>query len=129
MRVFVRTRLYPTEVVEKVVGAVEALFPGIEVKVENGEVIGESSDASVLDRFRDVIRSRRVRDTFEEILLRNWSAGVTWFDLNKQDATRGMFNIAENGPLGEIHVEIEIPKDKIHEMVWGSYGDRSEVQG
>ncbi len=127
MRILAKARLYPTEDLDKVVGAIKALFPGIEVKVESSEVIGESSDPSVLDRFRDVIRSRRVRDTFEEILLRNWSAGVTWMDLNKQDATAGMFNIAEESPLGVIHVEIEIPKDEIHEMVWGSYGDRGEV--
>ena len=127
MRIFVKARLYPTEDVDKVVGAVKALFPGVEVRVGDGEIVGESSDSSVLDRFRDVIRSRRVRDTFEEILLRNWSSGLTWMDLNKQDATAGMFNIAEESPLGVIHVEIEIPKDEIHEMVWGSYGDRSEV--
>ncbi len=127
MKIVVKTRIYPTEDRDKVISAIETSFPGISVRVDGDEVIGESEDPVVLERFREVIRSRRVRDTIEEILLKNWSSGVTWFDINKQDATKGIFNIAESSPLGVIHVEIEVPKEEIHELVWGSYGSGSEV--
>ncbi len=130
MRILVKTRIYPTESEEKIRIALEKLFPGVEFSRSGDEIVGESTDPRVLDRFREVIRSRKVRDSIESLLLENWHAGRTFLALNKQDATKGVFNIAESSPLGDILLEIEIPREDIHELVWGdSGGSGSEVQG
>jgi predicted RNA binding protein with dsRBD fold (UPF0201 family) len=127
MRVLVRARVYPTESQEKVLLALKNLFPTIDFQVSEDEVSGESQDWESLEKFREGIRARRIRDSIEDILNRNWRDGKTWIRLNKQDALRGVFNVSESSPLGDILVEIEVPKHLIHEMVWGS-GDRGKVQ-
>ena len=123
MRVLIRTRVYPTESLEKVMLALKTLFPRVDFQLNGDEILGESSDPRVLQNFREGIRARRIRDSIEAILLRNWRGGKTWIRLNKQSALKGVFNVSESSPLGDILLEIEIPRDEIHELVWGN-GDR-----
>jgi len=125
MRIRVSARIYPTEDERQVKRAILSVFPDARLEKEGDILTGE---ASGVERFREVIRSRRIRDTIEEILEGNYSSGKTWIDLNKQDALKGIVNVCEDSPLGCLHVEFFLERDEIKELVWGSKnGDRGEV--
>ncbi len=115
--IIIKTRIYPTEDPDLVLKALKALFPRVEFSLVNDEFIGRG-DLDDLDIFRERIRDRRIRDTVEFILESHWDSGKTWINLNKQDATKGIVNVSESSPLGSIRLEIKIPRERIHWLVW-----------
>ncbi len=101
----IRTPLYPTESKEKVKKAVLNIFPDADIEVEKDAVVGESRD---LERFREILRDLRIRDTARHYLMSHLHDDVMSFSISKQAAYVGKISFGGNKPaLGEIDVEIE----------------------
>ncbi len=125
MQVKVSTKVYPTEDKGMVKKALLSLFPDLLIHQDGNKLVGTGSDIS---RFQDLIRSRRIRNTIEDALKANYSSKKTWIRLNKQDAVKGIVNISERSPLGDILVEFFLDPDEITDLVWGEKnGSGSEV--
>ncbi|MCD6414068.1 MAG: hypothetical protein J7L23_00375 [Candidatus Diapherotrites archaeon] len=115
MEVKVAVTLNPTESRDKVSKAVEMLFPG--VKLSGDELLeGEIQD---ITRFRELLAQRKVRNTFESILAKNYCAGSTYLLLNKQAAFMGKPNVFAGQELGPIKLEISCKEGEIHKIIWG----------
>ena len=104
-RVRVESAVNPTEDRAKVKAACLNVFPDL-VFTESAEgIAGEGSD---LDRFRELVRNQRIRDTARAVLLRGRQGPILLFSLNKQAAFVNRVNFATgNAPLGDIHVVVE----------------------
>ncbi len=102
-------RLYcpvnPSEDPEKVLKAIQSIFPDAEVEL--GEKAFEGTLPS-LDSFGKRIRSQKILDAARGVLLKNLHGGKTYMSINKQVATVGKISFADRNPvLGAIEVTIE----------------------
>ncbi|HPE63136.1 MAG TPA: RNA-binding domain-containing protein [Methanothrix sp.] len=99
----------PTESPEKVVKAMENLFPGIAIAAREGWIEGHGGTRS-LATFHRLLREQRILDTARSVMLQGVVADSVQFRLNKQAATVSRINFPpEEEPLGSIHVEIRGP--------------------
>ncbi len=104
LRVRVETPCRPTESLEKVTRAVRNLFPDLRMESAADRVVGVTDR---LDRFREQIRTQRIRDTARGQLLAGRRGDRTIVSLSKQAAFVGIVNFAASTALGDIRVEIE----------------------
>ena len=107
LRVRIRTPLNPTEDVERVRGAIVALFPDAKVQEGDGVMIGEATDIS---RLRELVRSERIPDSARGQMLAGLSAdGLrASFLLGKQAAAAGRVHFGPlRSPLGDLDVTLE----------------------
>lgn len=116
MEITVSVTLNPTEDKEKVIKAVKNIFPDAQL---HGEEVLEGS-VQDLKKFQELLERRRVRNTFESILIRNYFNGSTYVLLNKQAAFMGKPNIFVGQELGPIKLEIFCDEKEIHSIIWGS---------
>lgn len=114
LRVRIRTPLNPTEDVERVRGAIVALFPDAKVQEGDGVMVGEATD---LSRLRELVRSERIPDSARGQML----AGLApdglraTFLLGKQAAAAGRVHFGPlRSPLGDLEVTLE--GDAEHEV-------------
>jgi predicted RNA binding protein with dsRBD fold (UPF0201 family) len=115
MKVYASVGVHPTENREKVIEAVQNLFPGTILEGEE-HLKGTVPD---LKRFRELVEQRKIRNTLESILEKNYCAGCTYLLLNKQAAFVGKPNVYAGQELGPVKLELECEKEKIHELLWG----------
>ena len=104
MNVNVAAKVMPTEDRDRVRLAVLNIFPDIELACSGNEVRG-STDS--LERFAELIRSQRIRDSIRAQLLGSRTEKGLRLSLNKQAAFVGRVSIGEGSPLGDIEVSIE----------------------
>ncbi|MFB6219775.1 MAG: coaE operon protein [Halobacteriaceae archaeon] len=99
-----------TELAERVVEAVEGLFPGADVTVEDGRVVGH---ADSLDRVARRLREQRILDTARSYLREHRHREGVTMELKKQAAHEGVVNFAVGSPaeLGDIHVDVTVEGD------------------
>ncbi len=103
----------PTESPEKVAGALEMLFPGIELEASEDRIEGRGG-AEFLRTFHRLLREQRILDTARSVMLHGRVGDAVQFRLNKQAATvRKVSFPPEEEPLGSIHVQIRGPKTLI----------------
>ena len=114
MRAFVSVGLHPTEDKEKVVKAVQNLFPG--TSLEGKELL--NGPVTDLTTFQELLEKRKIRNTFESLLERNYCVGKTYLLLNKQAAFMGTPNIYAHQELGPIKFELECKEEELHEALW-----------
>jgi len=105
MEIRIKVPVYPTEEAEKVILAVTKIFPDAELLFEDEQIL--SGKAGSLERFREIIRNAKIRDSVRAELLRNLVGNKTSFCLNKQAAYAGWVSFSVGEPLGEIYVEVE----------------------
>ncbi len=98
----VETPLRPTESPEKVRRAVLNLFP--KARLEEGE--GIRGPAGSLDRFAELLRRQRIRDSSREVLLGSIRGRRLVFHLNKQAAFAGRVSFSAHASLGDIRVTV-----------------------
>jgi predicted RNA binding protein with dsRBD fold (UPF0201 family) len=103
-RVRVEAPVHPTETLAKVKLACLNVFPDLTFSAEDDVLQGEGTS---LDRFRDLVRTQRIRDTAREVLVRGRRGGVLHFSLNKQAAYVGRVNFGAGAPLGDVAVTVE----------------------
>lgn len=122
MRITVETVCKPTEDKEKVKNAMLNIFPDLRIDDKGNKMVGVSSS---LDRFKEILREGRIRDTARRILLRGKEGNKTGFKLNKQATFVGKVCFAEESqPLGDITVTVEDENiDRIIEEITSTKGE------
>ena len=103
-----------TESEEKVKAAVANLFGNISIEITpsyKGSVLkAEAKGQEALVKFRDLLRSDRIRDAARKVLFERMHGQTISFCLNKQVAFAGHVSFSEEvaeSPLGPIKVTIE----------------------
>ncbi len=104
LHVRVETACRPTENLGKVKVALLHLFPDLAFEREDEQVVGTTSH---LEKFRELIRNQRIRDTARGQLLAGRQGDRTRVRLSKQAAYMGIVNFTAGSPLGDVLVEIE----------------------
>ena len=118
--VAITTPLNPTEVEDRVVEAIHALFPGATVDKRDDHLVASSHS---LDRLVERLHEQEIVDTAREVFLQSLHGDEFTFDLKKQAAHEGVVNFAVGSPaeLGDIHVRVRVeepdPETFIHEVV------------
>lgn len=105
MEIRIKVPVFPTEEAEKVILAVTKIFPDAVLVYEDENTL--TGKAGSLERFAELIRNAKIRDSVRSELLRNLKGKTTHFCLNKQAAYAGSVSFSVGEPLGEIYVEIE----------------------
>lgn len=111
--VFAEAEINPTESEEKVQAAVSNVLGNVSfaVKTEGKSKIltAEASGQDSLVKFRNLLRTDRVRDAARKALFKSIKGNAISFFLNKQVAYAGHISFSEEiaeSPLGPIHVVI-----------------------
>jgi len=94
----------PTEDADKICAAIRNLFPDAALQVSERSVTGSANST---ERFAEILRDNKIRDTGRAQILKRRSGNRTLFYLNKQAATVGKVNfVSEDELLGPIEVRI-----------------------
>ena len=108
-----RVAVRPTESPEKVAGALEMLFSGIELATSENRIEGRGG-AKSLSTLHRLLREQRILDTARSVMLHGTVGDSIQFRLNKQAASVGKVSFPPGEePLGSIHVEIRGPETLI----------------
>lgn len=106
IEVSVHSRVRPTEIVEKVVLAIENIFPGLSMDIQDDRIDSHGGIES-LNTFHKLLREQRILDTSRSVMLHGRLGESIQFRINKQAALMGKINFPlEEEPLGSIHVQI-----------------------
>ena len=112
--VHVETEINPTEAEEKVQKAVANVFGSVSTEIQpsyRGSMLNaEAKSQEALIRFRNLLRSDRIRDAARKALFQGIRGTTISFCLNKQVAFAGHVSFSEEAaesPLGSIRVTIE----------------------
>lgn len=96
----------PTECVEKVVSAIEKIFPGLIMDIREDRILAYDGPES-LQTFHKLLRSQQILDTSRSVMLGSLVGDSVQFQLNKQAAFMGKVSFPpEEEPLGSVHVKI-----------------------
>ena len=100
-----RVALQPTEDPDKVRLSISNIFPDSTIEKEEKGFRFSTND---VDKFLEIIREHRIRDTAVMILERSAREGISGFYLNKQAAFMGVVNFSEgDSTLGDIEVVVK----------------------
>lgn len=106
IEVSVYTAVRPTERVEKVVSAIEQMFPGLIMDIRSDSIDAYNGPTS-LQNFHELLRGQNILDTARSVMLSGRVGDVFQFQLSKQAAFMGMVSFPpEEEPLGSLHVQI-----------------------
>lgn len=101
------TSVRPTERVEKVVLAMEKIFPGLIMDIR-GDRIDAYDGPDALQTFHKLLREQRILDTARFVMLAGSVGDAVQFRLNKQAAFMGKVSFPpDEEPLGSLHVQIK----------------------
>jgi len=106
IEVSVYSSVRPTECVEKVVSAIEKIFPGLIMDIRDDRILAYDGPES-LKTFHELLRRQQILDTARSIMLGSLVGESIQFQLNKQAALMGKVSFPpEEEPLGSVHVKI-----------------------
>jgi len=112
--VYVETEINLTEDEEKVKKAVVNIFDNVSMEIKpsyKGSVLGAETKGQVaLVKFRNVLRSDRIRDAARKVFFGGIRGNTIGFCLNKQVAFAGHVSFSEEvaeSPLGPIRVTVK----------------------
>jgi predicted RNA binding protein with dsRBD fold (UPF0201 family) len=92
--------LMPTEDSQKLILAIQKIFPNADLKKKGENLIGETS----LSLFRELIEKQKIRDAVEGVLDSNLREGKSFMDLNKLAALTGKVALDAESPNGKIRL-------------------------
>ncbi len=96
----------PTERVEKVVSAIENIFPGLIMDIRGDRIEAYDGPGS-LQTFHRLMREQRILDTARSVMLDGSVGSTVQFRLSKQAALMGIISFPpDEEPLGSLHVQI-----------------------
>jgi len=102
----VQARIRPTERGERVVSAIEKLFPEMIMDIRDDRVEAYGGPAA-LKILHELLRKQQILDTARSVMLHGRVGNTIRFQLNKQAAFMGMVSFPpQEEPLGSIHVQI-----------------------
>ena len=106
IEVTVHSSVRPTERIEKVVGAIENIFPGLIMDILDDRIEAYDGPDSLLTLHR-LLREQKILDTARSVMLTGRVGNAVHFRLNKQAAFMGLVSFPpDEEPLGSIHVQI-----------------------
>jgi hypothetical protein len=106
VEVSVNVPVRPTEKVDKVVSAIEKIFPGLTMDMR-GDRIEAYDGMESLRNLHKLLRDQMILDTARAVMIEGRVGTTIQFSLNKQAAYIGKVNFQfEEEPLGSIHVQI-----------------------
>lgn len=105
--IHVTAPVYPTEVPDRVVRAVKAMFPQATITEEADRIVAQTHS---VDRFAELLREQRILDTARSQLRSARRGESIEFALKKQAAFHERVNFAVGNPdeLGDITVQITV---------------------
>ncbi len=105
-----------TEVTDRVVDAIENLFPEAEVESHPGELV---ATAHSMDHFSERLHEQAILDTARGAFFVNEDGNTFSFDLKKQAAFRGRVNFAvgTESELGDIHVRVIVREPDVESFI------------
>lgn len=105
-----------TEVTERVVEAVEALFPKADIETAADRVTAETHD---LSHFRDRLFEQRILDTARGVFYDRRGPNGFAFELKKQPAREDVVNFAVGNPdeLGDIQVAVTVRDPSVEAFI------------
>lgn len=105
-----------TEVTDRVVDAIENLFPEVEIERAPGEVRAKGHS---LDRFSELLHRQEILDSARGEFFADRTGEIFSFDLKKQAAFEEVVNFAvgEPGELGDIHVRVRVHEPSVEEYI------------
>jgi predicted RNA binding protein with dsRBD fold (UPF0201 family) len=108
--------VHDTEVTDRVVDAVTALFPGADVETRHGEVVATTH---ALDHFAERLREQEILDTARKQFQENRRGDGFSFALKKQAAFEGVVNFSVGDPaeLGDLHVSVRVHEPDVDTFV------------
>lgn len=96
----------PTERVEKVVSAVEKIFPGLIMDIREDRIEAYDGPDSLMN-FHKMLRDQKILDTARSVMTKGLVGNAIQFRLNKQAAFMGKVSFPpEEEPLGSLHIQI-----------------------
>ncbi len=106
IEISVHSLVRPTERLEKVVSAIEEIFPGLIMDIREDRI--EAYDGvDSLKNFHRLLRDQQILDTARSVMTNGLLGDTVQFRLNKQAALMGKVNFPpEEEPLGSIHVQV-----------------------
>ncbi len=91
---------------EKVVSAIENIFPGLIMDIR-GDRIDAYDGHESLKNFHELLRKQRILDTARSVMLNGSIGNTVQFRLSKQAALMGIISFPpDEEPLGSLHVQI-----------------------
>ncbi|MFB6233654.1 MAG: RNA-binding domain-containing protein [Haloarculaceae archaeon] len=105
-----------TEVTDRVVDAVVAIFPGAEPELRYGELTATVHD---LDHVSELLYRQEILDTARSVFLGTHQGDSFSFRLKKQAAFEGVINfvVDEPGELGAITARVRVEEPSVEEYV------------
>ena len=101
-----QARIRPTERGERVVSAIEKLFPEMIMDIRDDRVEAYGGPAA-LKILHELLRRQEILDTARSVMLQGRVGNTIRFQLNKQAAFMGMVSFPpQEEPLGSIQVQI-----------------------
>lgn len=108
MDLTVKAVVNPTERADKVLKAVENLFPNLEFGEKDGVLSARGINKNDLATFKELLKQQQIRDTARGFLSKRIDGNKLSFQLNKQAAYMGKVNFVDfDIALGTIRVEIK----------------------
>ncbi|MFZ2535220.1 RNA-binding domain-containing protein [Methanothrix sp.] len=96
-----------TERVDRVVLAIENIFPGLIMDIRTDRIDAYDGPQS-LRRLHRLLRSQEILDAARSVLERGQSGNIIHFQLSKQAAYMGMVSFPpQEEPLGSLHIQIQ----------------------
>lgn len=116
VEVQVTAPVYDTEVTDRIIDAIESLFPTAEITEQAGEIHAE---AHSLEHFSELLHRQEILDTAREQFLAGQVGNTFSFNLKKQAAFEGIVNFAVGSPdeLGDIHVRVRVEEPDIETYI------------
>jgi hypothetical protein len=106
IEIFVSSPVRPTERVDRVVSAIENIFPGLVMDIRSDRIEAYDGPES-LRVIHELLRGQKILDAARSEMMRGLQGEATSFQLNKQAALMGIVSFpAEEEPLGSLHVRI-----------------------
>lgn len=95
-----------TEKVERVVSAIENLFPGLIMDIRTDRIDAYDGPQS-LRKLHQLLRSQKILDAARSVLQRGLSSNTIQFQLSKQAAFMGIVSFpVQEEPLGSLNIQI-----------------------
>jgi predicted RNA binding protein with dsRBD fold (UPF0201 family) len=96
----------PTERVEKVVSAIENIFPGLIMDIRSDRIEAYNGP-DALKTLHELLRKQEILDSARSVMQRGLVGNTIQFQLNKQAALMGFVSFPpEEEALGSLHVQI-----------------------
>ena len=112
----IETPVNDTEVTDRVIDAVQALFPDTEIGREPGAVVAETHS---LEQFSDLLHEQEILEAARREFQANTEEDGFQFRLKKQAAHEGVVNFAvgTSDELGDITVTVTVREPSVSEYI------------